>query len=736
MWERLNALKKKLVAFGKQDRPSDTDQSGQRALVNEILSLQILLTGLIGGLAIAGLFWTSEWVLEDNLSKWAAQWTAELNELGAPLYFPDEEEAVLRVERFIQKYPEIHRVTYYQLDGSVLFWVSNEDTMLPAAAALSNDAVIGLTELAGTESPYLLDETRAEDRFFRVRGPMWTESIASDGLFDYNPEAPEGGLINTVGFVTLDLDFSVYHDQLVSNVWWASLALLALLVLSGLAGRYLLKQALTSLSNLQEPIAELAKGNLEVRFERVAHREIAAIVDTLETTTAALRERDAKLSRLANHDALTGLFNRQRFVEELAKEITTVAESSNPSALFFIDLDQFKYVNDTCGHPTGDQVLKLAAQQLTRSVRVEDVVARFGGDEFAVLARDVSRRQARSIASSILEDMRRHGHVEDGNIFHLQCSIGIAMISSDRFGPHELVAQADIACHEAKSRGRNRMEFYKVAAKETEQMAVDVGWMRRIREAIDSDAFVLHYQPIVHIATGQTTHQEVLLRMQTDDDRLVAPDAFLPAAARFGLMADIDSWVVAHALEELSRFRAHDPELKFTINLSAHAFESQQIALQVRELLEKYRLPAESIVFEITEQLAVRHQADVDKQIAALRELGCKLAIDDFGTGYSSFSYLKRLDVDYIKIDGHFIKDLASDPVDQTMVRLIGETGKAAGMKIVAEYVQDGSSLALLAQFGIEYAQGFYIGRPTAAPTSNKVPIPIDMKRLPSSGQV
>ena len=699
-----------------------------RALVNEILWLQLALTSVIGVLTIGGLFWTSQWVLHDNLQKWASKWTAELNELGAPLYLPQKDDVVLRIERFTEKYPEISAVTAYQLDGTALFSVGNDESYTTDREPLPDSVLGSLTRRAGTDSPYRLDDNFPGE-FFQIRGPIWTESIPDDGLFGYDPDTPVDSAINIVGFVSLELDFSWYHDQLVRNVWLASLALIALLIVSGLVGRFLLKRALASLSGLQQPIAELAKGNLHVNFKPAPHREIAAIVDTLETTTAALRERDEMLSKLANHDALTGLFNRHRFVTELTQEIDAVTYSGSRSALFFIDLDQFKYVNDTCGHPAGDQLLKLAAKQLENSVREVDVVARFGGDEFAILARDVSRRQAKSLASIILKDMRRLTHIERGNVFHLQCSIGIAMISSNRFGPHELVAQADIACHEAKARGRNRLEFYRVAAKESEQMAMDVGWMRLIREAITNDSFVLRYQPIVHIETGQTTHQEVLLRLKTEDGRLVGPDAFLPAASRFGLMADLDRWLVARAIESLAQYRVDDPTLRFAINISAHAFESKELANEVRVLLAKYDLPAEHIIFEITEQGAMRHLVDVEFQIAELREMGCEFAIDDFGTGYSSFSHLKRLPVDYIKIDGSFIEDLDRDPVNQTMVRLIGEIGKAAGMKTIAEYVQNGTALTLLAKFGIDYAQGYFIGRPSETPVKKTAPIPLEVKR-------
>jgi len=321
--------------------------------------------------------------------------------------------------------------------------------------------------------------------------------------------------------------------------------------------------------------------------------------------------------------------------------------------------------------------------------------------------------------------MRRYSFVDDKIVFHAQCSVGVTMINSDRFSADELIAQADIACREAKARGRNRMEFYSVAGDETKQKTADIGWVRLIREALATDSFVLRYQPIVHIPTGETSHHEVLLRMKTPEDRLVSPAAFLPAAMRFGLMTEIDDWVVEHAIADLAQYRHEDPELRFTINLSAAAFETQRIAAFVRAQLAKYQVSADSLIFEITEQVAVRQLDGVRNEIVALRELGCEMAIDDFGTGYSSFSYVKQLPVDYIKIDGAFVKDIAKEAVDQTMVRVIGEIGRAAGMKTIAEYVRSAAAVSILAQLGIDYAQGYYIGKPTATPIRRTIPIPI-----------
>ena len=290
----------------------------------------------------------------------------------------------------------------------------------------------------------------------------------------------------------------------------------------------------------------------------------------------------------------------------------------------------------------------------------------------------------------------------------------------------ELIAQADIACREAKENGRNRLQFYSMSKREAEKIVADVGWVSKLRDAIDDDQFKLRFQPIVQISNGKITHHEVLLRMRGEDDKLISPDAFLPAAVRFGLMAEIDAWLVENAIATLADYRKEDPDLRFSINLSANAFETDDLTGYIRSHLEKNNVPAGAVIFEITESLAVRHLDYVEKQIGSLRRLGCELALDDFGTGYSSFSYLQRLPVDYIKIDGCFVRELVKNPVDQKMVRLIGEIGQEAGMRTIAEYVQGGPTLALLAELGIDLAQGYFIGRPTEVPTRKSMPIPIN----------
>ena len=341
----------------------------KRILIREILSLQLVITAIIGTLAIAGLYWGGQWVLQDNYSRWAMQWTEELNELGAPLYLPDDDEVLLRLESFIDKYPEIGRVTYYRKDGAVMYSMFNGQPERGRATNLRRDTARELIALVGTETPYRIKSSIINARAFEILAPVWTESIEIDGLFNFDPAAESSRKsVELIGFVGLNLDFMLFHNRLLTNIKIAISILLVLLIISGFLGRRSLQRALSAISDLQEPIAELAKGNLTVKFKPAEHREISEIVEALESTASALSERDARLLKLANHDVLTGLFNRRRLVDELKKEIDNVTVNELSSTLMFIDLDQFKYVNDTCGHPAGDRLIRKVADQLKRSV--------------------------------------------------------------------------------------------------------------------------------------------------------------------------------------------------------------------------------------------------------------------------------------------------------------------------------------------------------------------------------
>ena len=700
----------------------------KRGLVNEILTIQLVSAAIAGSLAVAGLYWGGQWVLKDNYGRWALQWTKELNELAAPLYLTADKEASLRLESYVERYPEIAEVAYFDPAGQLLFSVAGE----PAEAAevsLTARQIDAARATVGTDTPYLLRGSLTDPRAFEILAPVWVESLSEEALFGDQPLAGAGGQVRLLGFIGLTLDFGVFHDRLIGNMRDAVLVMLVLLTALGFWGRHVLRRALRSVSDLEQPIRDLALGDLDVEFKPAPHREISDVVEALETTVAALSERDAKLTELANHDSLTGVFNRRRFLEELKREAISVMRHGHASALLFIDLDQFKYINDACGHPAGDRLICKVADELCRSIGSNDVVARFGGDEFVILARHTGREDAESSAELILNNMRRLTHVEDERVFHVHCSIGISIVDGDNLHHDELIQQADLACREAKLAGRNRFRVFEASGTGEERRQADVGWVTSLRNAIDEDRFALRFQPINRIDSGETAHHEVLIRLLGEDGSLVSPDAFLPSAARFGLMSEIDFWVIRHAAIAYEKYAAADRSLSFSINLSAHAFENDDLTDYVARTFAAHSVPPERIIFEITESLAIRRPLHVDRQIAALRKLGCQFALDDFGTGYSSFSYLQKLKFDYLKIDGTFVRELPHQPVDQKMIRLISEVGREAGMQIVAEYVQDADTLTLLAGLGVDMAQGYFVGRPTERPIIRSTPIALASRR-------
>jgi EAL domain-containing protein (putative c-di-GMP-specific phosphodiesterase class I) len=273
------------------------------------------------------------------------------------------------------------------------------------------------------------------------------------------------------------------------------------------------------------------------------------------------------------------------------------------------------------------------------------------------------------------------------------------------------------------------MHFYEQSHDAELSKSADVGWMNRLRRALDEDGFELRFQPINNIETGETTHHEVLIRLRAEDGKLISPDAFLPSAVRFGLMTEIDFWMIRHAAMAYAEYTKPKRSIRLSINLSANAFENDDLTHFVENTFAEFGVTPADIILEITESLAVRRPVHVEEQIAVLRELGCQFALDDFGTGYSSFSYLQKLKFDYIKIDGSFVHDLMNNPVDQKMIRLIAEIGKEAGMRTIAEYVQDAAALERLGELGVDMAQGFYIGRPTRQPLLKSMPISLTARR-------
>ena len=424
-----------------------------------------------------------------------------------------------------------------------------------------------------------------------------------------------------------------------------------------------------------------------------------------------------QLSYQASHDMLTGLINRREFENHLTVALDAIKDKNVEShALLYVDLDQFKVVNDTFGHTAGDALLRQLSEQIQMSIRSTDVVARLSGDEFGILLERCSKERAIAVAEEIRGSIEGYRFEWQDSFTTVRCSIGVVLVNSENADVASLMSSADVACYSAKDMGRNQVHFYRDS--DASLRHEEMKWVSRITNAVEDNRFELFFQPIIGIGkeNGERRgHYELLLRMRDEDGELVSPDQFIPAAERYNLMSTLDRWVIHEALSKLAD-RSEDGEAKFTlaINLSGTSLSEDRFLDYVISELEAQKLPKGAICFEITETAAISSLSRVVHFMRALKELGCKFSLDDFGSGLSSFTYLKNLPVDYLKIDGHFISNVAEDNVDESMVKAIAEVGSAMGIETIAERVETREVLDKLAALGVEYAQGYYIARPAS----------------------
>lgn len=421
------------------------------------------------------------------------------------------------------------------------------------------------------------------------------------------------------------------------------------------------------------------------------------------------------LSYHATHDALTGLANRWEFEKRLQSVCATEPSDRGVHALCVIDLDQFKVVNDTCGHDAGDLLLKQIAEVMRRHVRRTDLLARFGGDEFGLLLAHCERQRALEIAEQLRRVVTEMRFSYDGHTFTVGLSIGMVYLDSNETNPRQYLALADAACYAAKEKGRNRIHITDPNSLESKQLQGDAVWATRIREALLEDRFVLYCQPIVTCDAQQPFGYEMLVRMRDIDGSLVMPGAFIPTAERHGLMTDIDKWVISKTLDAMSEMNEksenRDDWVAF-INLSGASLTQDSMAEHLRQELNRHCGLASRLCFEVTETSAILNLPMARRFIKQFRALGSRFALDDFGTGLSSFSYLKELPVDYLKIGGAFVRDISDDPSNQEMVSATHRIAISMGMKTIAENVETEQAARWLNDLNITYMQGYWIKRP------------------------
>ncbi len=451
----------------------------------------------------------------------------------------------------------------------------------------------------------------------------------------------------------------------------------------------------------------------------------------------------------ASHDALTKLHNRRYFEEQLSHEADRLKRSKETSALLYLDLDRFKYINDTAGHTAGDRLLVEIAHKMTQRLRKSDLLARLGGDEFAIILRNVCAENVHQAADDYREMLDHYMFVYNGKQYKVNGTIGIALIDRNSESAGEILANADIACHIAKSEGRNRSHLFIPENDSKQVMDLDLGWSSRLHNALKHDHLVLQYQPIIpleHIPAAlmsvnegpiydqllsivpqEAQINEVLLRLNDPTWGMVSPGAFLPTAERFNMMDKIDFWVIKAALKKLSLLQHAGYEGSFTINLSGQTIADTAMIDDIEQLVSDLNINSDKVIFEVTETSAVSNLISANELITRLSAIGCRFALDDFGSGFSSFSHLKNIPVDFVKIDGLFVRGVATDPSDRAIVHSINDIAHSLGKETIAEYVENKEILQFLYETGVNYVQGHFLSPPmdvsTIDPDANSISV-------------
>ncbi|MGD2117032.1 MAG: EAL domain-containing protein [Chromatiales bacterium] len=500
---------------------------------------------------------------------------------------------------------------------------------------------------------------------------------------------------------------------------------LAGLVFSEIMLFLLLTRPVARVQNLSQHLP-LLSANQHQKFREKFHSEsenhmFCDELDLLEQTSIQLAsqlemsERD--LIWQAEHDSLTGLKNRHCFNEDFTRILNTAIRFNHHGALLYFDLDQFKYINDTSGHQSGDTLLRVVADRLQKIIRNTDEFARLGGDEFAILLPETHTIGAVRMAEKIHETLAQISLPANGYVHKISASIGIVIFPDHGSSVPELLAHGDIAMYQAKDSGLGQHHLFSTHDGAVETLHRRIAWKEIISDALTENRLILHFQPILNLASNRVSHHEALVRILSSDGELLPPGNFIPEAESSGLIRDVDFCVLELALKFLSE--SGNNQHTIAINLSGKTMNDARLVPTIRTLLARYQVKPERIIFEITETAAVSDFLTTSAIMKQINALGCEFALDDFGIGFSSFYYLKQLPAKYVKIDGAFIRNLPSSKEDQLFVRAITEVIQGLGKKTIAEFVGDDETVRLLSSYGVDYGQGYFIGKPVSDPVIN-----------------
>lgn len=500
-------------------------------------------------------------------------------------------------------------------------------------------------------------------------------------------------------------------------------ALLILTVLSLSLLHVLVASPLSKIAARLQMLSDDGAGGEDTKpLQLSSSREMAMLsvaVNDLGNAFANSRKLSVDLEHQANHDHLTGLENRSSFEKRLINRLAERYPGTQDDTLLYFDLDQFKVVNDTCGHAAGDALLRQLSALLISQFRPNDTFARLGGDEFAVLLPAVPVERGLQFAEHLRASVETFRFSWNDHIFAPEASIGAVAISGIQNTIEELMTAADIACYAAKNSGRNRVHLYEVDDAELSQRQTEMNWVPRIRNALETTGLVLYGQIIepARLNTDDDPHIEVLLRMQDENNDLIPPGAFLPAAERYGLMPHIDRWVISNTLSWMAAHIVRAEKIPVcAINISGASICDDSFREFLLKTLSQTQVPHQNICFEITETVAVANLASAIEFMQMIKLRGCSFALDDFGAGMSSFTYLKNLPVDFVKIDGAFVRDLLNNETSVAMVKAMADISRVMQIKSIAEFVENDDVRNKLMHIGIDFVQGYGVGKPQPLP--------------------
>lgn len=548
-----------------------------------------------------------------------------------------------------------------------------------------------------------------------------TEVAVDDYEMLDTPAAESGKSARLIGWVGLEVSRSATIQSQRDSILRSLLILLAGLSVSLYLAWRIGRQITRPILGLTHTVRRIGEGHLDARVEQTGEAELGVLQRGINHMAAHLQamqdqmqekidQATARLVYQASHDALTGLINRHEFEQRLERTLLSALQQDREHALCYMDLDQFKVINDTCGHAAGDELLLQLALMLKANLRERDTLARLGGDEFALLLENCSIQDALEVADTFRAEVQRFRFKWEDRIFAVGMSVGMVAINRDSGTAANLLSAADAACYVAKDRGRNQIHLYEISDIDLARHRGEMQWITRIHRALEEDRLRLSWQEIRRTdgEAGNTRHVELLLRMKDDDGSDILPMAFIPTAERYSIMPALDSWVIEETLRLCKRYLAvrQAQHCLFAVNLSGASLKAPAFRQKLLALLQENPATGPHLCFEVTETAAIGNLGVVNEFIEAMREFGCSFALDDFGSGLSSFIYLKNLKVDFLKIDGAFVRDIANNPVDRSMVEAVHRIGHQMGLKTVAEYVESDEILAILRQIGVDFVQG------------------------------